>query len=114
MVAVPEKWPSGMSPFHPGPHSTWRPPRPSSGPGRPMSSTHRWFMSLAVHINGPGGNSMTIGPSLRSSGRPAYGVSEFGVNTNCFGVPSNNPNTSLATAPAAKFPNHVAMIDTDG
>ena len=79
-----------------------------------MSSTHRWFRSFAVHINGPAGNSTTIGPSVRSSGNPAYGVSEFGVNTNCFGVPSNNANTSLATVPPAMFPNHVAMIDTDG
>jgi hypothetical protein len=40
-------------------------------------------------------------------------VPEFGVNTNCFGVPSSSPNTLLAAMPARRFRFQVAMIDSD-
>lgn len=65
-------------------------------------------------ISGPGGKSSTIGPSATFRGNPEYGVSEFGVNTSCCGVPSSMPKTAFSTIPARRFPFQVAMIDTLG
>jgi hypothetical protein len=57
---------------------------------------------------------MTIGPSATFNGNPEYEVSGFGVNTNCFGLPSSSPKTLFSTVPPRRLPFQAAMIDTLG
>ena len=64
----------------------------------------RWFKSLDAHIRGPGDSSTTMGPSVRSRAAARYGVSEFGVKTSCWGVPSSSGKTWFGTTPLSTFP----------
>jgi hypothetical protein len=62
---------------------------------------HPQLGSLTAPMIGPGGTSIRIGPTRRSTEKNAYGVSEVGVKTICLGLPRMIAAWRLGSNPSA-------------
>jgi len=65
-------------------------------------------------MKGPGGSSITHGPSFRSRAPAPYGVSEFAVNATARGPTAAISIDWLSTRPAWRLPLKMPSVETVG
>jgi len=79
-----------------------------------MSNTQPWLWSSTSPMNGPGGSSITIGPSFKSTTPEPYGVSELSVKPTWRGPVAAMPHCLPSSMPTDRLPLKMPSTDTVG